>query len=242
MSEIKELLENTIDLKSINNVLELGIGKGDFMEILTKCFDEKKAFVGIDILEEYIKISLDRFKNSENIKAMKMSADNLLFKDSSFDLVCISNTLHHLQNVEEVIDEMKRVLRPDGYILIHEMINDEQDFKQLVHVDVHHFSADIDKENGIYHNHTYSTEELKKLLTVQGLEIKYDKKYLVQEEEMENQYKILDNIYFALKNNIEKVKNIEKKEFFQKELENKFDEYKKIGFALATQYIALVQK
>lgn len=243
MGAIRDSLENTIDFKPIRNVLELGIGKGDFMDTLMKCFDDDTEFVGIDIVEEYIDIALERFKDKRNIKAMKMSADELTFEDNSFDLVCISNTLHHLAHIEKVIQEMKRIVRTDGYILVHEMINDGQDVRQRVHVDVHHFSADIDRENGIHHNYTYSTDELKELLMGQGLVITHDKKYLIQDEqEMEDQYETLDNIYSALKKNISKIESAEKRELFQKELDHRFTKYSDIGFALATEYIALVQK
>ena len=243
MGAIKETIEKTIPIKSIKSVLELGIGKGDFMETLMNCFDEETEFVGVDIVEEYITASLDRFKNQSNIKAMKMSADDLLFKDSSFDLVCISNTLHHLDDVEKVIKEMKRVVKPNGLILVHEMICDDQDAKQMVHVEVHHFCADIDMENNINHNYTYSTNDLKNLLNEQGLLIIYDRKYLVQDEqEMEDQFKTLDNIYSALKNNISKIDNTEKRDFYEKALEQRFNKYRDIGFALATEYIALLQK
>ncbi len=243
MGAIRDSLENKIDFKPVRNVLELGIGKGDFMDSLVKCFDDDTEFIGIDIVDEYIDIALERFKNKSNVKAMKMSADDLTFEDNSFDLVCISNTLHHLANVEKVIQEMKRIVRTDGYILIHEMINDGQDVRQMVHVDVHHFSADIDRENGIHHNYTYSTDELKGLLMRQGLVLTHDKKYLTQDEqEMEDQYEILDNIYSTLKKNICKIESVEKRDLFQKELDHRFTKYSDIGFALATEYIALVQK
>ncbi len=242
MGAIRDSLECTIDFKSVRNVLELGIGKGDFMVTLMNCFDGDTEFVGIDIVDEYIDLALERFKDKSNVKALKMSADDLTFEDNSFDLVCISNTLHHLADVEIVLQEMKRIVRNDGHILIHEMINDGQDVRQMVHVDIHHFSADIDRENGIHHNYTYSTDELKGLLKEQGLVITHDKKYLVQDEqEMGNQYQTLDNIYTALKKNICKIESVEKRESLQKELDHRFTKYSDIGFALATEYIALVQ-
>lgn len=243
MGAIRDSLDNTIDFKTVRNVLEIGIGKGDFMDTLIKCFNDDTEFVGIDIVDEYIDIALERFKNKSNIKAMKMSAYDLTFEDNSFDLVCISNTLHHLANAEQVVQEMKRMVKTDGYILVHEMINDGQDVRQMVHVDVHHFNADIDRESGIHHNYTYSTDDLKELLMGQGLLIKNDKKYLIQDEqEMEDQYEILENIYRALEKRIANIESVEKREFFQKELEHRFSNYRDIGFALATEYIALLQK
>jgi len=242
MGSIRKSLENTMNMDTINNVLELGIGKGDFMETLIECFDKNTSFIGIDVVDAYVKTSQERF-NKYNLEVKKMSADKLDFGEEVFDLVCISNTLHHLEDSNKVIEEMKRVVKADGYILIHEMISDEQNPKQEVHVDIHHFCADIDRENGIFHNYTYATSSLVELTNDLGLEIKYHHKYLVQDEQVqENEFKTLDNIYLALEKNINKFTNNDKRDAYKKELDRRFTNYRKIGFELATEYIMILQK
>lgn len=47
---------------------------------------------------------------------------NLLFNDNSFDLITCFGTLHHIPNVSFVLNEIIRVLKPDGYLLLREPI------------------------------------------------------------------------------------------------------------------------
>lgn len=242
MGTIRKLLGNTMNMDAVNNVLEIGIGKGDFMERLIECFDKNTSFIGIDVVDEYVETAQERF-NDYNLQSIKMSADELDFGEGVFDLVCISNTLHHLEDPNKVIEEMKRVVKADGYILIHEMICDEQNPKQEVHVGIHHFCADIDRENGIFHNYTYATSSLVELINDLGLKITYDQKYLVQDEQaQEDEYKTLDTIYRALEKNIEKFTSVDKRNDYKKELDRRFTSYRKIGFELATEYIMIAQK
>jgi len=42
-----------------------------------------------------------------------MDAESTTFHDSSFDLICGSSILHHL-NVTKAYDEIRRILKPDG--------------------------------------------------------------------------------------------------------------------------------
>jgi ubiquinone/menaquinone biosynthesis C-methylase UbiE len=82
------------------------------------------------------------------------------FRDNSFDTVHISRSLHHLTDVGRVLNEMTRVLRPGGHIIIDEMYRDHQTEKQLTAVYLHDWWADIDTKLGIYHNHTFNRQEI----------------------------------------------------------------------------------
>jgi ubiquinone/menaquinone biosynthesis C-methylase UbiE len=48
---------------------------------------------------------------------LEMDTECLKFEDDTFDAVCISYSLHHLENIDRVSAEMKRVLKPDGILL-----------------------------------------------------------------------------------------------------------------------------
>lgn len=53
----------------------------------------------------------------ENLVFEIADVTNLQYKNNSFDVVIISNTLHILQNPEKVLDEIKRVLKVDGILI-----------------------------------------------------------------------------------------------------------------------------
>ena len=45
------------------------------------------------------------------------------FEKNSFDLVITMNSLDHCENPDEVIKEIRRVIKPSGYLAIHICIN-----------------------------------------------------------------------------------------------------------------------
>ncbi len=57
----------------------------------------------------------------------------LTFADSTFDLVTCFGVLHHIPNVTTVINELIRVTKPGGYLLIKEPINTMGDWTEKRH-------------------------------------------------------------------------------------------------------------
>jgi ubiquinone/menaquinone biosynthesis C-methylase UbiE len=57
-----------------------------------------------------------------NIKRKRMQADDLQFADGSVDLVTIIRVMHHLPKPQPELNEIARILTPEGYAII-EMAN-----------------------------------------------------------------------------------------------------------------------
>jgi ubiquinone/menaquinone biosynthesis C-methylase UbiE len=145
-------------------VLDVATGSGGFVHVLSECLKDYKEIVGIDTNERYAKFFEEAFKDTSNIQFNEMNASELAFTDSSFDTVCIANSLHHVDPVP-VLQEMKRVLRPEGVFIIAEMFRDNQTETQMTHVQLHHWWAAIDRVNGIFHNETYQRAEIKEMIS-----------------------------------------------------------------------------
>lgn len=96
------------------NLLDVGCGTGYLIEILSK---EKEAdYHGLDLSEEMIKVA--KSKDIPNSTFIRGTADNLPYKDNTFDIVCCSQSFHHYPYQEKAIKEANRVLKPNGlYIL-----------------------------------------------------------------------------------------------------------------------------
>lgn len=100
-------------------VLDYGCGTG----LLSGTLCEMGADVtGIDISEEAIRQATERliemgFKDHSRFKVM--DAEHLAFPDETFDVVCGSAILHHL-NLESALLELKRVLKPEGIAIFTE--------------------------------------------------------------------------------------------------------------------------
>lgn len=127
--------------KNIQNVLDVGTGTGDFINILTDVFPNAKI-TGTDPNKDSSKEASDKFPNFDFIE---MSAGNLKFPDNTFDAVSISMALHHLPEVQKSLDEMKRVAKSGGWIIVSELFSDHLNEAQQVHKLYHHFRSTTDR-------------------------------------------------------------------------------------------------
>jgi len=111
----KELLR---DLKG--NILEIGIGTGKNL----KYYNRNARVTGIDLSSKMLrkaKRKLGELKN-KNIKLTIMDAQNLKFKDNSFDYIINTFVLCSVPEPVKVLEEMKRVLKNNGKILMLEHV------------------------------------------------------------------------------------------------------------------------
>ncbi len=93
-------------------VLEYGCGPGSFSFFLSKAGAE---VFGIDISDVAIHQAKQRARQEKlnNIVFNVMDAESLDFKDETFDLICGTGILHHL-NLDKAYSELARVLKPEG--------------------------------------------------------------------------------------------------------------------------------
>lgn len=97
-------------------VLEIGCGLGtDLLQFARGGAD----VTGIDLTPNSIELVRKHF-SMENLPVVAQVADaeNLPFEKSSFDLVYSFGVLHHTPDTQKAIDEVYRVLKPGGQIII----------------------------------------------------------------------------------------------------------------------------
>jgi len=97
-------------------ILDLGCGKGLFLEILK---EYKSHLYGADISPEMIKNAQERIGNYVELKVA--DSENLPWVDNFFDIIVCILSFHHYPSPEKSIEEMKRVLKNNGHITIAEL-------------------------------------------------------------------------------------------------------------------------
>ena len=91
-----------------DRILEIGCNTG---WLVRKIMDYSKDVVGIDVNSAGIEIA-----NMPNL--ICMDAANMGFSDNSFDKIVCLHTLEHVQEINKAFEEMSRVLKPSGIIIL----------------------------------------------------------------------------------------------------------------------------
>ena len=98
-------------------VLDVACGTGDLSLELGS--NAKARIIGTDFCRPMLKIAKEKTrKQSQKIPYIEGDALNLSFADESFDAVTIAFGLRNLANFEDGIRELKRILKPNGKLVI----------------------------------------------------------------------------------------------------------------------------
>lgn len=95
-------------------VLDAACGEGYGTDMLAQ--HAKQAY-GIDIDQKTIKHSQSRY-NRENLQFQQGSCTDLPFENNTFDVVISFETLEHLAEQSQMLEEFDRVLKKDGVLVI----------------------------------------------------------------------------------------------------------------------------
>lgn len=156
--------------KSIHNVLDIGTGSGDFIKLIRPFFPPDVQITGVDPSEDALK-EARKENEAANVKFLRMEGENLEFEDQSFDVVCLSNAMHHLADPAKTFSEMKRVVRFDGWLVIAEIVSDKLNEAQENQKMLHHFRSYVDRKSGITHRETWTEAEVLEIIKSNGIEI-----------------------------------------------------------------------
>lgn len=107
----KELVEDLKNKKSVD-ILEIGCGNGRDSIFMAK---EGYSVIGIDVAPEAIKIAKKKSKGIKNVVFEVGDAEELKYKDKSFDAVYSVAALG-FNLLQPALREVYRVLRPNGIV------------------------------------------------------------------------------------------------------------------------------
>jgi ubiquinone/menaquinone biosynthesis C-methylase UbiE len=106
-------------IKNTDRVLDMGCGSGGFLlTTLPYC----KQIVGVDISEGFVACAQRAIEqlNIKNASVSVLQSDRLPFADGEFDVVFMVDVVHHMENVEQTVQEAMRVLKSGGTFIVFE--------------------------------------------------------------------------------------------------------------------------
>lgn len=108
------------DLKT-KNVLEVGVGRGGGASYITRYY-EPRNYTGMDISKSSIAFCNNHYKDVEGLTFKCGNAEKLPFEDNSFDFVVNVESARCYNNQVAFFNEVFRVLKPNGKLLLADMI------------------------------------------------------------------------------------------------------------------------
>ena len=158
--EFQEII-NGANLNCNHRVLDFGCGKGHWSIIMSK---KCKHVTGIDINPKKIILSKKYLKSILATKKVEFICNDLIsqqFPDSSFDRLISLCVLEHINNLEDVLYEIFRILAPNGEL--HVSVDSLSNIDDAMIVEDHKIKHAV---------HQYFTREsLSQILTSHGFEL-----------------------------------------------------------------------
>lgn len=114
-SEVADFILELVDATPETSFLEPGVGTGlNVLPLVRRGY----SVTGIDVSQEM----LDQFSRKlreipQNLKLLHADASHLPFSDQSFDVVLTVHMVHTVSNWKTFLDEIDRVLKPQGFYL-----------------------------------------------------------------------------------------------------------------------------
>ena len=124
---IRNAIQRHIEIKRIRKlsnlppnktVLEIGCGTGNGSKIIKEYFQTNKIYA-TDLDKRMITIA--QKKKDKTIVFEMQDATKLKYKNNTFDAVFDLGVIHHIPNWKTCLKELKRVLKPNGQLIIEDL-------------------------------------------------------------------------------------------------------------------------
>lgn len=221
-------------------VLDVATGRGNFIHYLAEGLKDFDSITGIDYIDESVLEQVSKSFQDSRIYFLRMDASKMEYPDSSFDIVTLSNSLHHLKDMNAVLQEIMRVLKPGGAFILNEMICDNQSPSQMTYVLMHHWWAKIDMELGKLHYETFPRQKV--LDIVKGLNLSSYEVFEFNDPDDPMDKESLENISRIIDEYINRAKGLERFEAYRQEGEEIRKRLFEVGVKAATQVIVIGKK
>lgn len=159
-NELKEYLDDSLNITKTTKILEIGSGAGGILTYLTES-DNRYA---VDPLEDFYS-SVPEFVNQrdKSVKYFNAMGEDLPFENDYFDLIIIDNVLDHCDNPKQVMLEVNRVSKPGSIIYF------KQNTYHLWGTFIRYLMEKLLIDKG--HPHTFTKKNLNKLIRVADFKI-----------------------------------------------------------------------
>ncbi len=119
------------------DILDFGCGTG---LVSFELVDIAKSIMGVDTSAKMVE-EFNKKSDTPHIKAYQTRLEDL---PNSFDLILSSMTFHHIKNIDTLIQNLAKKLRPKGFICVADLVREDGSFHSDT-TGVYHFGFDPNK-------------------------------------------------------------------------------------------------
>ena len=122
-----------LDINDHMNILDIATGTGDV--IIKICSENQNiSGIGFDCSQNMLDVAKNKskIKQIDNIEYIHGYAETLPFKDNSIDIVTIAFGMRNFNNYEDALNEINRILKPNGTLAILEFCRPKNSLYQTL--------------------------------------------------------------------------------------------------------------
>jgi ubiquinone/menaquinone biosynthesis C-methylase UbiE len=149
--------------------------------------------------------------------------------------------LHHLPKIQKSLKEIKRVVKPGGWIIVNELFSDNLNPAQEVQKMFHHFRSRVDRILGICHRETFKKAEIIQMVKDAGIPIQFYFEHTPNVNMIENKTD-LEMWVEKIKQNLERISGLPDYEILKPKIIEFRENAAAHGFQPATRVVIVGKK
>lgn len=110
------ILKQLENLKQGSKILDIGCAEGATIKYLHSLYGKKFNYVGVDLSKE--RISVAKSKNIPNAQFIVSNGEDIPLNDHDYNCVLCSQLLEHVEDENQLISEIHRLLKKSGIFQI----------------------------------------------------------------------------------------------------------------------------